>query len=397
MESLYNISNNLITGTSLNFQRYLLQKINWDNRLIAIRGARGVGKTTLMLQYIKQKHKVGREVIFVNLDNLYFSKSTLVEFTDEFVKNGGKYLFLDEVHKYSNWSQEIKNIYDSYPELKIVFSSSSLLQIYKGSADLSRRAVSYDLPGLSFREFLELEYKIKFPSYSLEDIINHHQEITPFILSEIKPLVEWKNFTNYGYYPFFKESKTDYHHKLRNIINLVIESDLPAVINIDHSSILKIKKLLALLSSSVPFMPNVLKLSELIGTNRKTVIQYFDYLHNACILNLLSSEIKGLKYLAKPDKIYLNNTDLMYAISVENINVGNLRETFFLNQLNAVASVTSSIKGDFIVNKKYIFEIGGKNKDFYQIRDVENSFLALDNIETGIKNKIPLWLFGFLY
>jgi uncharacterized protein len=397
MEKLFDRSNNLVKLTRLNFQRYLLDQINWDNRLIAIRGARGVGKTTLLLQHIKISQQTGREVIYISLDDLYFSSHTLVDFTDEFVKNGGKYLYLDELHKYPNWSQEIKNIYDSHPDLKIVFTASSLLQIYKGYADLSRRAVSYDLNGLSFREYLEFEKQLKYEAFSLEDVISRHTEIVQPILTESKPLAEFKDYLSNGYYPFYKESKTNYYQKIRNILNLVLETDLPAVAKIEYNSIAKIKKLLFVVASSVPFMPNILKLSELIGTNRHSVLQYLDLLADAGILNLLTSEAKGLKYMSKPDKIFLNNSDIMYALVTENVNTGNLRETFFLNQLNATNSVTSAKNGDFMVNGKYVFEIGGKNKDFYQIKDIENSFLVLDNIETGIYNKLPLWLFGFLY
>jgi predicted AAA+ superfamily ATPase len=397
MDKLFDISNNLIRNTKSNFQRYLLTEINWENRLIAIKGARGVGKTTLLLQRIKQSHSTGREVIYVNLDDLFFTGHSLADFANEFVQNGGRFLYLDEVHKYPNWSQEIKNIYDHYQELKIVFTSSSLLHVYKGFADLSRRAVSYDLNGLSFREYLDFEYGKKYQPVSLADILKSHMEIVQPVLADIKPIAEFKSYQSNGFYPFFKESKTDYYQKIRQVINLVLESDLPSVAKIDYSSILKIKKLLYIIATSAPFIPNILKLSELTGSGRLAIIQYLEYLKDAGILNLLKSEEKGMKYLAKPEKIYLNNSDLMFALASENTNTGNLRETFFFNQLNTVAKVTYTKFGDFKVDDSYIFEIGGKNKDFSQIRNIQNSYLVLDNIEGGLNNKIPLWVFGFLY
>jgi len=397
MKKIIETSDKLVKNTSTDFIRYLAGTINWKNRLIAIKGARGTGKTTLMLQHIKQNFTPGKEVVYISLDDLYFSTNNLTGFTDEFVKDGGKFLFIDEVHKYSNWSQEIKNIYDQYPGLHIVFTGSSLLEIYKGFGDLSRRAVSYDLHGLSFREFVDMEMNINLPVLTLKEIITDHRVIAGDISGRIIPIAELKKYMTYGYYPYFKDGIEEYDQKLLNIINLIIESDLPAICSIEFSSILKLKKLLWFLANSVPYSPNIQKLSDQIETTRPTALQYIDYLRRSALLNLLRPAGQGYSYLSKPEKIFLHNTNLMYAIAPGTINIGNLRETFFFNQLNTTCSVSSAKKGDFTVNEEYVFEIGGKNKDFSQIRNVENSFLVIDILETGMNNRIPLWIFGLMY
>lgn len=402
MEKLFQIFQRRLRNTTLSFKRYLINKIDWSDRLIAIRGARGVGKTTLILQYIKEKFKtvhraIDPAILYASLDDIYFQANSLIDLTDEFAQQGGKFLFLDEVHKYPKWSIEIKNIYDNYPELNVVFTGSSILEIYRGDADLSRRAITYELHGLSFREFFQLERNLKFETHNLQDILQHHLEISQEVLSQTKPLALFKNYLNYGYYPYFVENKDNYLQRLSTVINLTIESDLPAVHHMDYTSIGKLKKLLYIVATSVPFKPNIAKISEKIEASRGSTLRFLEYLKNAHILNLLRNDTEGISYLSKPEKVYLNNTNVMYALASENVNIGNLRETFFYNQLNHLHAVTHGNFGDFLIDKKFTFEVGGKDKGLQQIKGMENAYIAADNIESGFGNKIPLWLFGFLY
>jgi predicted AAA+ superfamily ATPase len=397
MNRLRALSRQRVEQTTAQFRRYLYSEVDWSNRLIAIKGARGVGKTTLILQYIRENFRNAETVLYVSLDDIYFSANTLVDLADAFYKAGGTSIFLDEVHKYPAWSQEIKNIYDAYPTLKIVFTSSSILQINKGYADLSRRVVTYNLQGLSFREFLEITGVMMHVPVSLTDILIAHREIEGEVTKKIRPLMHFQNYLSYGYYPFFLENRESYNQKLMAAINLTLEYDLPSMQAIDYSSIYKLKKLLYMLANSVPFKPNVSKLSEQIHTTRATIIQYFDHLKNAQIINLLNTDSMGNGYLAKPEKIYLQNTNIMFALAPETANKGNVRETFFLNQVGYKHELTLPAEGDFRIDKKITIEVGGKNKTRKQIANLTDSFIAADDIEYGFDNKIPLWLFGFLY
>ncbi len=397
MEKLFNNSVKKIETVNLKFKRFLINRINWNRRLIGIKGARGTGKTTLLLQYIKENYGTSDEVLYVSLDNIYFSEYKLVNLADNFAKIGGKYLFLDEVHKYPNWSREIKNIYDDYPELKIVFTGSSILEIDKSEADLSRRAVIYQLPVLSLREYISIKHDIETNVYSLVKILENHKEIASEINKIIKPVKEFNNYTLNGAYPFFMEAESEYSSHIERIINLIIETDLPAFSSMDYSSVMNLKKLLSVISESVPFQPNISKLSIKIGVTRDTLIKYLSYLEKAHLISLLRSNTKGISKMAKPEKIFLNNSNLLYALQPQYANIGTIRETFFNSQLSVMHKVELPQKADFIVDNKYIFEIGGKNKTQKQIIDIPNSFIVSDNIEYGYKNKIPLWLFGFLY
>ncbi len=397
MEQLFEAFIKTLRSMECDFARYLHQEIDWADRLIGIKGGRGTGKTTLLLQRIRSTHKIGPEVLYTSLDDLFFTTNTLVSLGDDFVKNGGRYLFLDEVHKYPTWSREIKNLYDRHVGLKIVFTGSSMLEMLKGGADLSRRAVVYEMQGLSFREFLAIEQGILFPVVRWSDLLKNHIDLSLEISRKTKLIPAFKNYLKLGYYPYFKENKNTYHQRLASTINLVIEADLPAVERVDYSTIQKLKKLLYVIATSVPFKPNIQKLSEQIHSTRGSTLLYLDYLKNAQLLNLLKSQTQGVSYLNKPDKIYLNNPNLLYALAPENANIGTLRETFFYNQVNQLKTITTSERGDFLVDKKITFEIGGKNKDGAQIKDVRLAYIAADEIETGFKNKIPLWLFGFLY
>jgi predicted AAA+ superfamily ATPase len=397
MTSLYEKYIRKLEATPIVFSRGLLDVIRWDARLIGIKGARGVGKTTLILQYIKKNIPVDESSLYVSLDNIWFAENTLSDLADQFVKQGGKFLFLDEVHKYPNWSQEIKNLYDDYPELKIVFTASSLLEILNARADLSRRAVVYTMQGLSYREYLNLKLGLDIQKYSLNEILINHKEISREINAVVKPLQYFNEYLQRGYYPFFQEVSELYFHRVEEIINLILEIELPLLRSVEVAYVSKLKQLLQIISESVPFVPNVSKLSERIGINRNTFVSYLYFLEEAHIILNLYKDAKGITRLQKPNKIFLENTNLQYALSPNQANLGNIRETFFINQMIAHHIVEYIEESDFLVDNKYIFEIGGKSKNDSQIKNIENSYLALDGIEYGMGNKIPLWMFGFMY
>jgi predicted AAA+ superfamily ATPase len=381
----------------MGFVRSIYNKIDWNEKLVGIKGQRGVGKTTLLLQFIKNNYGKSKDAMYISLDDLYFADNKLIDFADNFVKNGGKHLFIDEVHKYKNWAIEIKNIYDYNYDLKIVFTGSSLLEIINARADLSRRSLNYNMQGLSFKEYLNLNLDTNFKSYNLSEIINNHQEISSEISSEIKPIQHFNDYLRIGYYPFYENEDYKYFIRLNEIINMIMEIEFPLLRNTDISIVSKIKQMLFVISQSVPFKPNISSISNKIKSHRKTVVEYITYLNEANILKSISKAGQGLSRLQKPDKIFLDNTNLMYALRGGEPDKGNLRETFFLNQLSYENNVNYTEIGDFLVNEKYTFEIGGKNKTKSQIKNIDNSFIASDNIEQSIGDKIPLWLFGFLY
>ncbi len=397
MESILAESNQKIKDISLKFVRYIIPEIKWSTRLIAIKGARGVGKTTLLLQYMALQKMKAPEALYISMEHQYFYDHRLIEMADQFSKNGGKFLFLDEVHKYPNWSRELKLIYDNYPKLKVVFTSSSILNINKGEADLSRRAISYTLDNLSLREYIELNSGVKIEQVSFKEILENHSDIAYEINKKIKPIFEFNNYIKYGAYPFFKEDIELYHEKLINTINLIIEVDINTFYNPDYVLIYKLKRLLHAIAESSPFTPNISKLSERIGVSRPTLLKTLGYLEKALLITMARKPQKGISALSKPDKLYLHNTNLIYAYGQQNANVGNIRKTFFLNQLLHSHNVNLSSKGDFLIDNKYTFEIGGKSKKQEQIKDLKNSFVVKDNIETGVGNVIPLWLFGIMY
>ena len=383
---------------STDFVRSLEAEINWKARLIGVKGARGVGKTTLLLQHILLHHSENLDkVLYVSLDSIWFSNNSLVDLVDNFVKKGGEFLFLDEVHRYDNWSQELKNIYDDYPMLKVVFTGSSLLHILNARADLSRRAITYTMQGLSFREYLSIETGHTFAKLSLESILSNHAKESILINSKVKPLYYFDMYLKQGYYPFYKEELDLYLPRLEEIINMMLEIELPLLRGLDLAYVPKIKQLLLIISESVPFVPNVTKLSQKMGIARSTLLMYFHYLAEIGLTINLFKESGGISKLQKPLKVYLENTNLMYALTSKAANTGNVRETFFANQLAYNHKVMYSDKGDFLVNEQYVFEIGGKDKSIKQIEGIENAFIAADTIEYGFQNKIPLWMFGFLY
>jgi predicted AAA+ superfamily ATPase len=395
METLYESHNRQLNNLEIRFRRSF--DIDWNDRLIGLTGARGVGKTTFLLTRIKEELNNSSDILYASMDDMYFANTTLVDFADEFVKRGGRYLFLDEIHKYPNWSQELKNIYDRYKTLKVVFTGSSVLHIQSGNADLSRRAVVYKMEGLSFREFLNIETGEKFEKISLSELLKNHEAICAEIVNKVKPLAHFDNYLKYGYYPYYLESTTSYHRKLLNTINLMLEIDLPYLRHVEIKYVHKLKKLLYILTNSAPYQPNVSKLAADMEVSRNTVMLYLNYLEESKMLNLLRSKASSDAMLAKPEKVYLHHPNLLHAIDVNVVNKGNERETFFYNQLSNVHKVSHTPVGDFMVDGKYIFEIGGKAKKRKQIKEVKNSYIAADMLEYGLDNKIPLWVFGFLY
>jgi len=395
MDSLIRIYLRLLQETEEKMFRYLYPSIDWNERCIAIVGAKGVGKTTMLLQHIKKTFENKNEALYASLDNSWFANHTIFELADEFYMNGGTHLFLDEIHHYPNWTTEIKNIYDSFPKLKIVFTGSSLLQIYKSTTDLSRRVIYETLEGLSFREFLKFENICDIPAYSLSDILENHQNIAFEITENKKIMPLFKKYLKTGYYIFYKQGLKKYDDKLQEAINNVIDVDIPAVENIEFVSRHKIKKLLAVLSELVPYTPKITDLCSAIESNRNNTVKYLSLLASAKLLNLVSYKGKTIGDLTKPDKVLLNNTNLAFMFD-EKANIGSARETFFVNQVDAIADIYLAKQGDFTVDK-YTFEIGGKTKTFDQIKEIPNSYVVADDIEIGHKNKIPLWLFGLLY
>ncbi len=404
LHNLFQEQTKLLQQISLEKKRYLYDKVDWNLKSIAILGQRGLGKTTMMLQYIKEHFEGSDKALYISLDSPYFQTLSLVEFAKEFEQYGGKVLFIDEVHKYDDWSTHVKHIYDTL-DLQIVISGSSILQIAKQNADLSRRTIVYHLENLSLREYLLLKYDEHFETYSIENILKNHLHIANEISKKIKPLKLFKEYLQYGNYPFILEDKDSYHQKIVQIINLILESDLPHINKIEMRQINKLKKLLYMLAVNVPFIPNITDLAQATKISRPKVYEYLAYLEDAKIINSLRSKEKGYSILSKPEKLFMQNSNISYALTAE-IDIGSAREAFFVNQIkNYYASknlfINESIyvakRGDFLVNNTYLFEIGGKNKNFNQIKDLHNSYLALDDIEVGYKNKIPLWLFGFIY
>ena len=380
------------------FERELERKINWNARLISIRGSRGTGKTTLFLQHIKKTFSDNlSKVLYVSLDNIYFSNNTLVELAEKFVSRGGTHLFLDEVHKYENWSKEIKNLYDDFPELHIAFTGSSLLEILNGRADLSRRTLVYELTGLSFREYLSLIKAHDFPIFTLEEILENNEQISAEIASKIKPFEFFDDYLSFGYYPYFLEGKDDYFNRLNETLNMILEVEVPFLRGLEIAYIPRIKKLLAIIGESAPFIPNITQLAAKIGISRQTLLQYLKYLEDAKLINQLYKKSRGLSVLEKPEKILMENTNLMELFNGENANTGNRRETFVLNQLLHSHKVDFSEESDFFVDSKYTFEVGGKNKKRKQIQTVPDSYIIADDIEFGTDRRIPIWLLGFMY
>jgi len=394
----------LIENIPYQYKRYLYGQIGWNERCLLITGQRGSGKTTMLLQHLKEYYRDNTSALYISVDNPYFKNISLYEFAMEFEKSGGEILYIDEIHKYHEWSIDIKSLYDS-SRLKLVISGSSMIQINRQQADLSRRVIPYRLANLSFREYLLFKNIVDFSSYSFEEILSNHISIASYIIGQIKPLVHFKEYLIDGCYPFMIEHERSYTHHLIGIINQILEVDMPYATNIKHAQIDKIKKLVYLLSTSVPMKPNISKLATSVDVSRPTLTEYLHYLELGSLTNSVNQKARGYGVISKPDKLFMYNTNLMHAIS-HNSNIGTQREAFFVNQIKSADYNNPKLiderlllanAGDFIIDNKYTVEVGGKNKSFKQIKEIENAYIAADEIEVGFGNKIPLWLFGFMY
>lgn len=396
MEGLFLTNNRKLRFVNLSFKRFIFDKIDWDERLICIKGQRGVGKTTLMLQHIKEAFPQPERALYVSLDNLWFSTNSLRDLVEYHYTHGGTHLFLDEVHKYDGWQTTLKNIYDDYPDLHIVYTGSSMLKIDGSLGDLSRRQACYVLPGLSFREFLQLEAVLDIPAISFADLLVGHAAISGDITAQVKILPLFEQYLRHGYYPFYREAKTTFDQRIQDVCRQVIESDIPAVEDISRATLLKIKRLLMILAERVPYQPKMTELYRELETNREQGLKMLDTLQRAGLISMISYEPKNLRVLSKPDKILLDNTSLLHSLTGFG-DKGTVRETFFNNQMGFVTSLALDRDGDFRLDRKYVFEVGGAKKGFNQIKDLPDSYVAADGIETGFGNKIPLWMFGLLY
>lgn len=376
---------------SLAFKRYNYDKLPWEARLVGLMGPRGVGKSTLILQHIKSKSPEEQaKSLYVSADHSYFTTSTLIETANQFVREGGEWLYIDEVHKYEGWSQELKQIYDSHPGLHVFFTGSSILDIIDGEADLSRRVILFDMQGLSFREYLEMFHGIKTPIRSLEDILNGKTEIEGLQ----HPIPLFNQYLREGYYPFSKEGF--FQQRLQQVIRLTMEVDIPQYANMSPATGKKLRRMLSIIASNVPYKPEATGLANEIKVSRNDIPTYLLYMEKAGMIGQLRDETGGMRGLGKTEKVYLDNTNIIYALSGENANIGNVRKTFFYNQTRLALDVTSSKVSDFSIGK-YTFEVGGAKKSHRQIKDVANSFIVRDDTEYANGDILPLWAFGLLY
>ena len=385
-----------LSQVSLDFKRYLYPQINWDSSVIGIMGERGVGKTTMLLQRIKEKYANPDDTFYISLDHYWFGTHELQDLIKFMYKRGITEFYIDEVHKYKGWSAILKTLVDELHDLRIVYTGSSLLEIDNAKVDMSRRQTPYVLKGMSFREYLGYEGVLKMNAVTLEDLLKNHVTIAMDIVSKTKVLVAFDTYLHTGVYPFYRDAGKDFLVRLKEVVDTVIESDLPAVEKITYDTVEKCKKLLMIIAEHVPLQPNVDRLATSLGTTRDTLLKLLYKLDKAEILELLTVELKSYEKLVNPEKIYLGNANLMYALSPR-IEVGTLRETFFIDQCTSIGTVQMPSKGDFLVNQKYLFEVGGEGKSFEQIADIPNSYLAIDGIETGYEARVPLWMFGLLY
>ena len=404
MDILFSTSDRLIRSTDMRFQRSLMDRIDWSQRLIEIRGSRGVGKTTLMIQRAGMLQRQGLKVLYASLDTPHFFNNSIVDLAEYLNNYGITHLFLDEVHRYpskhiqSDWALEIKNVYDTFPDLKVVYSGSSILQLYKGKGDLSRRKAGYLMPGLSFREYLALQGIADLDPVGLPRILAEHVDLSHSVIRHIKPIPHFMDYLTHGYYPFFSGDIGVYQSRIRDVVSLIIDTDLPYVASVSPSAREQLKRMLGAISTTVPYVPNLRRLAEMMHiTDHRTLLKYLHLLEEAALVTLLRSDAKGNKILQKPDKIYLNNTNLSRALGLSESDAGTERETFFLSQASMAGQVRYPKEGDFLVDNEIVFEIGGKRKSGRQLRGDKHAYIAADDIETGFASKIPLWLFGFLY
>ena len=395
-QRVYDESDERIRTTDCEFHRYLYSQIDWTARVVALNGPKGVGKTTMFLQYLKEHREVAEHALYVSLDDIWMDAFELYDLVKYHVQNGGTSVFIDEVHYLKDWSRLVKNLYDSFKFLRIAYTGSSILQMKRGSGDLSRRQVEYSLAGLSFREFLNLEGKGEFAPVELEDLLRDHVQLAEKVVSQVRVLPLFRRYLVSGYYPFYREDVVHYGRKLVQAVNQVLERDLPMVEDITPDTVRKARRMLAILAASTPQTPNITELSRNLGMDRKQGIKILYLLRRAGLTGLLAEDADALKYLGAPSKIFCDNGNLMQAL-VARPDSGTLREAFFNNQLGVRHVTTYPKKGDFLVDGKHLFEVGGAKKTFSQTKDIPNSFLAVDGTEVGRGNRIPLWLFGFLY
>lgn len=402
MKNLFDKHVSYYKRTPMNIIRQCSKEINWDTPLMAIRGPKGVGKSTMMRQYIKQHYTISdRSVLYCSCDGAYFASHTLLDLADQFYKLGGKHLFLDEIHKYPNWSKEIKEIYDLYEsEMRIVISGSSLLSLQQGDADLSRRCVKHDIQGLSFREFLYFFKGIDLPKRTMEQLLDNPWPIAEQVHEKCRPLQYFQEYLQYGYYPYRLQLKDtiDYYSTIESTVSYIIDDELPRICKVDVNNTRKIKALVNILAVSVPYDVDIKRLSIQSALQRATILEYLNYLDKANIVNLLYSDYYNAKKMQKPDKILMDNSNMLYALASQPVNVGTVRETFAVNQLSHAHLVEyGKSKGDFLVDGKFTFEVGGADKDYAQIADVPNSYILADDMEYPYGHKLPLWMVGFLY
>jgi predicted AAA+ superfamily ATPase len=392
MEILLSKSVKKAASASGKAKRLIFDDIQWNERLILLLGYRGVGKTTLLLQRLQE---IGDQGIYFSLDDLYFESNRLVTVVEQCYALGFRTFFMDEVHRYQFWSKDLKQLYDDFEDIQVIATGSSILELSQGQADLSRRAIVYNLQGLTFREYLQFEKKLDIQALDLETILACHHEISADLSEQFSFEKDFNNYLKNGYFPFYKENKSLYYQKLLETMNLVIDIDVAPFEELNYTTVRTMKKLLHVISQSVPFTPNISKLSERLEAPRNTILRLLDLLHQAKLIKLLNAEHIKLSYLQKPEKIFLENTNFVYLFADGKANIGSVRETFFFNQLSQIHRVSASKFGDFMVDEKYTFEVGGPNKNFQQIKGVPNSYLAID-VKNSVGNKVPLWLFGML-
>ena len=399
MDTLFDKQDAMLRATSMEIVRNFMHSVNWNAPMLCIRGSRGVGKSTLLRQYIKLHFKEGsEEALYCSMDWVYFSQHSMLEVAEKFYKRGGKLLVFDEAHKYENWSREVKEIAETYPTMQLIISGSSLLKLLDGDADLSRRCRGYDMPGLSFREFLHFYKDIKLPAYTLNELLEAPKKIAAEVNNACRPLQYFHEYLKKGYYPFYLTNPIDYYPLIEQTVNYVVDVELPQQRNVSPANCRKVKALLNVLSSQVPFDVDISKLATAIGLQRSTVLEYMNHLNDAKLINLLYSDISSVKKMQKPDKVYLENPNLLYALATSSVQIGTVRECFVVNQLGYSHTVEyGKVQGDFKVDGRWIFEVGGEKKTFAQIADIPNSYILADDIETPRGNKLPLWMIGLMY
>lgn len=398
MESLFKKHRILISQTSTEIVRELMRSVNWEKQLVSIRGSRGVGKTTLMRQYIKQKYGVNAgEALYCVMDSMYFTSHTLLETAERFHIMGGKHLFLDEVHKYPTWSKEVKEIIDLWPDMKITFTGSSLIQILNADADLSRRVLSYDMAGLSFREYLHFYKNIELPVYSLEKILKDADGVCDTVCALCHPQALFEEYLRVGYYPFYDGDEQEYYSRLENVVSFIIDQEMTQFCGVEASYTRKLKAMMLFLANNLPYDVNIARLSSYLEINKTTVLSYLSSMERAELLHLLYADNKSVTKMQKPDKIYVHNPNMLFALGTEQ-NVGTLRECFVVNQLSVGHTVEyRKTQGDFLIDGCITLEVGGKDKSFDQIADIPDSYILADSMEFPVGKKLPLWLVGLLY